>query len=142
WQRCDASGLNCSSISGATGASYTLSSGDVGHKIKVTVTATDQESQIGFANSAAVGPVSNPAAPSNTVLPAVSGIAQDGHTLTVSNGTWSSPDTLSYGYQWRRCDGDGSNCSDISGATASSYTLSATDVGHQIGAVVTATDQE
>src|SRR4051812_15907912 len=32
WQRCDASGGNCTAIAGANGDHYTLSSADVGHR--------------------------------------------------------------------------------------------------------------
>jgi hypothetical protein len=39
WQRCDASGGNCSNIVGATQQTYTLTSADVGRTIRVVVTA-------------------------------------------------------------------------------------------------------
>ena len=57
--------------------------------------------------------------PSNTKLPVISGTVQDGQTLKVTSGSWSSPDALSYHYQWQRCDGTGSNCVNVAGATAS-----------------------
>jgi thermitase len=40
WSRCDATGANCTAISGATGSSYVLASADVASTIAVTVTAT------------------------------------------------------------------------------------------------------
>ena len=55
----------------------------------------------------------------------------------MSNGTWSNAAT--YTYAWEECDGSGNNCSPIPGATSSSYTLSAADIGHTITCVVTAT---
>jgi len=41
WQDCNSAGASCSNIAGATGASYTLASGDEGHTLKVVVTATN-----------------------------------------------------------------------------------------------------
>jgi hypothetical protein len=38
WLRCDASGGSCVPIAGATSSSYTLTSADAGHTIKVAVT--------------------------------------------------------------------------------------------------------
>jgi hypothetical protein len=41
WRQCDAAGANCTAITGATGNTYVIASGDVGHTIRVAVTATD-----------------------------------------------------------------------------------------------------
>ena len=64
----------------------------------------------------------------NTVLPVVSGSAQQGQTLTSSTGTWSGSPT-SYAYQWRRCNTSGGACVDIGSASASTYVAQAADVG-------------
>lgn len=71
--------------------------------------------------------------PGNTVAPAITGTLTVGHALALSNGTWTGSPT-SYAYQFTR---DGV---DIGGATANSYTTVSGDVGHKIGAYVTATD--
>src|SRR5581483_6274455 len=143
WQRSSDGGSTWSNVSGATSSSYALTSADVAKKLRVVVTATDQESQTGTANSSASSTVANPAAPSNTVAPTISGTAQDGQTLTVaSNGTWTSPDTLSYSYQWQRSSDGGSTWSNVSGATTSTYALTSADVAKKLRVVVTATDQE
>jgi hypothetical protein len=39
---------------------------------------------------------------------------------------------MSFTYQWLRCDAGGANCAEIGGATASTYTLQAGDVGDTI----------
>jgi hypothetical protein len=82
-------------------------------------------------------------APSNTALPTITGTAQDGQWLRrSSNGKWSSPDKLTFSYQWQRCDSAGANCADIPGANSTAYKLSSADVTHKVTLVVKATDQE
>jgi hypothetical protein len=76
-------------------------------------------------------------APANTAAPAVSGTAQQGQTLTSSNGSWTNSPT-SYGYQWQDCASG--SCSNISGATGSSYTLQSSDVGDTVDVVVKASN--
>jgi len=39
WSRCDATGAACLAVSGATGRIYTVAGGDIGHTLRVTVTA-------------------------------------------------------------------------------------------------------
>lgn len=41
WQRCDQYGQGCQAIAGATGQGYTLVSDDVGHRVRLHVTATN-----------------------------------------------------------------------------------------------------
>jgi thermitase len=77
--------------------------------------------------------------PVNTGLPVIAGTAQQGQTLTASTGTWTGT-TLSYAYQWRRCDSTGANCAAIAGATASTYTLTSADVGSTLRVDVTASN--
>lgn len=42
WERCDAAGANCVDIVGATSNQYTLTAADVGHRIRLEVTATEE----------------------------------------------------------------------------------------------------
>lgn len=72
--------------------------------------------------------------PVNTVAPSVSGSTYVGSVLTCSTGTWTGAPTPTYTYQWKRA---GSN---ISGATSSSYTSKAADVGNAVSCTVTATN--
>lgn len=79
--------------------------------------------------------VVNPAplsAPSNTLLPAIAGIAQQGVVLTALPGTWFGAST--FAYQWKN------EGADIVGATSQTYTPGAGDVGDNLSVVVTATN--
>jgi large repetitive protein len=138
WERCDSLAVLCTGIGGATSSSYTLTSSDVGSTIRSVVTATNAGGSTP-ASSAATAVVTAPPAPSNTALPSVSGSAVQGQTLTTSNGSWTGSPT-SYTYRWEDCDSSGGSCASISGATSSSYTLQAGDVGTTIRSVVTATN--
>ena len=140
WQDCNTAGEACSSISGATKSSYKLTVGDVGHTARVTVTATNAGGSTP-ASSAATATVAaeSPAAPVDTVLPAISGSAVEGQTLSASKGTWSGTPT-SYAYQWQDCNTAGEGCSSIAGAGAASYVPAAGDVGRTLRVVVTATN--
>jgi hypothetical protein len=56
-----------------------------------------------------------------------------------SRGSWiNSPS--GYAYRWQDCDGSGNSCTTITGATKDTYTLQASDVGHTMRSVVTATN--
>jgi hypothetical protein len=68
--------------------------------------------------------------------PTVTGSAQTGQTLTAApNGSPTNPT-----YQWLRCDGVGASCSAITGASATTYTISTADQGHTLRFRKTATD--
>jgi hypothetical protein len=73
-------------------------------------------------------------APANTVVPAITGTTTEGQTLTSSTGTWSGT-VVSYTYQWKA---DGVN---IASATASTFVLTASQVGANITVAVTATNE-
>jgi len=60
WQRCDRRGRGCRAIAGASGASYRLGAADVGHRLRVQVTAANQAGFGRPALSRASAPVSSP----------------------------------------------------------------------------------
>ncbi len=137
WEDCNSSGASCTDISNATAGTYTLASSDVGDTIRSVVTA----SNAGGSNSASSAQTSavtsaTSAAPTNTVVPAITGTAQQGQTLAASNGSWSGGPT-SYAYHWQDCTSS-TSCTNITGATSSTYTLQSSDVGNTIDVAVTA----
>jgi hypothetical protein len=133
WQKCDANGANCADISGATAQSYTLAAADVGNKVLAIVTASNTAGSAAKA-SAVTGVVAAP--PANTAKPVVSGNAMVGQVLTTTAGTWTGSQPLTPGYQWIRCDANGAGCSDIAGATGTTYTLVVADANHRLKARV------
>src|SRR5919206_4480633 len=72
WSRCDASGNSCASIATATAATYKAVSADVGHTLRVKVTAKNTSGS-GTATSAASAVISDKTAPTPTKAPSTSG---------------------------------------------------------------------
>ena len=124
-------------IPGATSSTYTLVAADEGKTIKVEVTFTDDEFNDETLTSAATAAVeAKPNTPA-TGAPTITGTAQVGETLMAATSGISDEDGLSnavFSYQWL-ADG-----TDISDATASTYTLLDSDEGKAISVKVTFTD--
>jgi hypothetical protein len=137
WVRCGSQVNNCGSIRGATHSSYRLDSSDRGRRLVVSVTASNSAGSAS-ATSGATAVVQPRRGPANTALPGISGSAQVGQTLTASPGAWSGTQPISFAFQWRRCDANGNACSNIAGATGSSYALTSADQGQRVRVVVTA----
>lgn len=70
-----------------------------------------------------VNPTSAGNPPVMTAAPAITGTAQAGETLTCSNGTFTGDATITYSHQWF------ANGNAVSGATSTTYALTAADVG-------------
>jgi hypothetical protein len=87
---------------------------------------------------AALSNAASNAAPVNTGEPKISGTAQVGETLTATAGTWTSASTVTFAYQWRRCNAQGNGCSNIGGADTSSYLVKQADLGDTLRVRVTA----
>src|SRR5688572_7002277 len=80
--------------------------------------------------------------PTVRATPAIQGEAREGKTLTATRGEWGGKTPLRYAYQWRRCQQDGANCSNIGGQTNSTYAVRAADVDRTIRVRVTATNDD
>jgi hypothetical protein len=137
WLRCDVNGLGCWPMAGATSSSHTVEAADAGSTIEVQVSAT---TSAGSASAESSPTAAVTAEPASTSPPAISGNATEGQALSVSPGSWSGYPAPSFEYQWQRCDQNGSNCTAINGANASTYALGAADVSSTIAVVVTASN--
>ena len=143
WVRVDADGTtNPADITAATAATYTLTDDDVGKRIKVKVSFTDELSGVEMRTSAAYpssGTVTA-AAGTPTGAPTITGTAQVGETLTAVTTGIADADGLTsptYTYQWIRVNGTDA---DISGANSSTYPLVTADLGKTIKVRVTFVD--
>jgi hypothetical protein len=73
-------------------------------------------------------------APENTKEPVIASqyLVKVGSTLQGNKGDWSGTEPIKYTYQWLRCNDNAEACTNISGETATSYTIVQADVGHTI----------
>ncbi len=135
WERCD--GASCSPIPGTATTtpttSYTLTSADAGHTIEVMETATNGGTPANrpVFSQATATVVAGVPVPDPTNPPAISGTPVQGQTLSASPGAFSNTPS-SYTYQWSDCGAGGTGCTPIPGATGSTYTLTAGDVGARV----------
>ena len=130
-----------SDIDGATGSSYTLTSGELGQTVQVRVSFTDDADNKETLTSAATAAVAARPNSTATGAPTISGTAQVDETLTASTSAIADADGMddaSFSYQWIR--NDGNTDTDIQNATASTYTLDADDEGQTIQVRVSFTD--
>jgi subtilisin family serine protease len=75
--------------------------------------------------------------PLNTKRPSISGAAQIGRTLEAGKGRWlGSPSRFTY--RWQRCNRDGRKCTNITGANARTYKVSAASAGSKLRVVAKA----
>lgn len=112
-------------ISGATMATYQLTTADAGRSISLRVLGTSP----GYASATTTSKVLRVAA-HNSVRPTFSGTLRVGRKLTGTRGTWYAPNHT-YTYRWLR-DGKA-----ISGATGLTYVTKSTDRGRRISLRVT-----
>ena len=134
-----ASGLG---IPGATGPTYTISEEDETHHIQVIVTFTDDEGNNESLKSQPTAPVSTGNSPAMGA-PTITGTAQVGETLTADTSAIADEDGLDnvdYAYQWVR--NDGTDDTDVAGATNDTYTLVEGDQGKTVKVRVTFTDDK
>lgn len=139
WQKCaSAAPESCASIAGQTAPTLTLTDADLNLYFRVQITAINTFSGT-LKFSPVFGPIVKPMAPTTKTAPVLSGIAKEGETLSVTNGTWNGFPVPTYSYTWQRCD-SANACTAIAGATSATYKLTFQDAGFAIKVSVRATN--
>jgi len=116
-------------VAGATGASYTPAAADLRKQVAVQVTVT----RPGYTPTSTTSAATDAVVPGtflNTGAPSVAGTPRVGVPLSALPGAWSPEPTLSY--QWSAAG------TPIAGATSSTFTPSAAQVGKTLSVQVTA----
>ena len=126
-------------IQDATGSTLTLTDAYAGMTVWVEVFFTDDADHEEALTSAATAAVDTPA----TGVPAISGTARMGETLTADTSGIADADGLTnavFSHQWIRSYGG--DDTEIAGATGSTYTLTIADGASAIKVAVSFTDDE
>jgi hypothetical protein len=135
WSRCDASGNSCTSIPSSPHASRRATHEDVGHTLRVTVTAADAAGTTSATSQPSE--LVEQAAPRKGKAPKISGAAHDGQLLTVGAGSWKGTPPESFTYEWQACPRSGT-CTAIPGADSASYRVASSQIGSKLRVLVTA----
>ena len=132
WQRSTDGGTTWSSISGAITSSYSVAGSDLNAQIRAVVSATNSYGT----TAATTTPVTiGSGAPAVTTGPTIAGHANQGQILSATS-TWN-PAGVSYSYQWQSSSDSGATWANITGATSSTYTVAASDLGNLVRVAVT-----
>lgn len=152
WYLCTDSGAaaasmptDCSAIRNATSSSFTPTIAQVGRRLRVQVTATNDAAAISHV-SAATNVIRR--IPAASAAPAVSGTTRFGSTLSATTGTWIATPAAEYSYRWIRCTSTGRAASAIPGgcvtidvdATNATYVPVEDDIGKYLRIRVTASN--
>jgi hypothetical protein len=127
----------CNPISGATGASYTLTTAEAGRFVAAQVTASNF---LGAAARMSPTTASVYQPPVNTSPATIPGPVGAGQRLTIDNGGWNAAPAPSFAYQWYLCKNNTSvaSCVKLKGYTAQSFVARKTHIGKYYRATVTA----
>ena len=127
WQICSTA-ISCSDIASATSPTYTASSADVGKTIRVKIIAPYSQKNVeAFSNQT---PIIKKAY-TNVFPPTLLSYADIGDKIDIFKGYWEGLATSNISYVWQRCK-SATSCTNIPGATKSTYTPSSSDRGYSI----------
>ena len=127
WQICTTA-ISCSDIASATSPTYTASSADVGKTIRAKIIAPYSQKNVeAFSNQT---PIIKKAY-TNVFPPTLLSYADIGDKIDIFKGYWEGLATSNISYVWQRCK-SATSCTNIPGATKSTYTPSSSDRGYSI----------
>jgi hypothetical protein len=144
WHRCDAQGESCVELETENEPDYVLAPEDQGHTVRVETTGTNASGTASITSNpslvvdelaapALAEPLEAPWHPFENL--------HVRHELAAPPSSWGAfAASVAQTYQWLRCDSDGLNCTEISGATESVYAAGTSDVGSRLRVEVTATN--
>ena len=147
WMRCDSNADNCDTEMG-TGATYTLTSAEVGLRIRVRIVFDDDdgdpETRESFGwPSRNNDPIARAPNSDATGAPTITGTAKVGQTLTAAQGDVADTDgidTNTITYKWWRSNNEGKRWTRL--GTGATYTLTAAEVKHRIIVSMTFVDNK
>jgi hypothetical protein len=135
WLRCDAGGTGCAVIQDATGSTYVPGEDDVGHTLRVEVTATN------VAGSASVrsapSEVVQDGRPVNVSAPQLEGDLVLAEQVRASAGSWEHASSVTLA--WERCATASGGCEPVAGDAE--RVVSRDDVGKWVRIVVRAQNE-
>ena len=127
WQICSTA-ISCSDIASATSPTYTASSADVGKTIRAKIIAPYSQKNVeAFSNQTLI----IKKAYTNVFPPTLLSYADIGDKIDIFKGYWEGLATSNISYVWQRCK-SATSCTNIPGATKSTYTPSSSDRGYSI----------
>ncbi|NDG31450.1 hypothetical protein EB118_15455, partial [bacterium] len=127
WQR------GSTNITNATATTYVIAGEDTGSTIRCRVSASNSAGNSQPAFTLSTPPIAA-AAPTNRVLPVITGTLAIGQNLTVNPGTWIGTTPITYTYQWEQ------NTTPIAGATNNVYVIRLADNNNSLRCGVTASN--
>lgn len=137
WEVSTNGGTNWSDIGGATGSTYTLADADSGKQVRVKLTYTDAGGTAEAIHSSAASVTLTNSAPTGSL--SIAGTPVVGGVLTAVSTIDDADGMGPLVYKWETST-DGSTWTQVTGATAPSYTPGATDAGKQFRVTASYTD--
>ncbi|WP_088675071.1 DUF4082 domain-containing protein [Rhizobium sp. R339] len=136
WQQSSDNGATWSNITGAATAALTLQQAQVGKRVRATAVYTDALGNQELAASTTNAAVANV---TDIGVVTIDGTPLQGQALTAAVSDLDGLANVSITYRWQQLIG--TTWSNIAGATSSTWTLQAAQVGRQVRVQATYTDQ-